>query len=110
MSFQRARHVIAGVVASFLAGGPAMAEDLVFKLQNTADSNVLVVNLSPVGTDDWEENIISGAFLAPNHEVDVHVRDGRDVCEYDIRVIFEDGSTVEDEGVDLCELDTYTVE
>ncbi|MEM1161176.1 MAG: hypothetical protein AAGJ28_09595 [Pseudomonadota bacterium] len=84
------------------------AEDLNFLIVNDSSANLTEFNVSPSNSDDWEGNLMSGGYLAPGFEIDVEIADGLSTCVYDIRGVFEDGSTAEDYGLDLCELGEYT--
>ncbi len=96
------------------AGGPALAqsgggEDLDFVLVNTSGSDVTAFHVSHADTDQWEENLIAGGVMPDGNEVTVTIADGQTICTYDIMVKFADGSSLEDYGVDLCDLGEYTV-
>ncbi|MEE2949852.1 MAG: hypothetical protein VYD57_01170 [Pseudomonadota bacterium] len=93
---------------SFALGGPAFAEDLAFTVVNDTSSTVVEFYVSPVDTDDWEENMVSSA-VAPGDEVTATIADGRSVCDYDIRAVFEDGEEAESRDVNLCDLGTFTL-
>lgn len=101
----------AGLVAAvtLILTAPAMAEDLDFKLINTSSSGVVGVFVSHTGTSQWEENLIDGGVLPSGNQIDVVIADGRDVCDYDIKVSFQDGTSLEDYNLDLCQLGAYTV-
>lgn len=103
----------AGIVLAslLLAGAPAQAEDLDFKLINISSSSVVGVYLSHSGTQDWEANLVpDGSVLPPGNEVDVTIADGRSTCSYDIRIEFQDGTELEEYEIDACELGSYTIE
>lgn len=104
------RLVVFAVSAIGLLAGPALAEDLSFTLTNSTDYDVVGFYVSPAGVDAWEDNLLDGHYLAGGYEVDVLIADGRDVCTYDIRVEFEDGDSMDDYGIDICDLGGYTVE
>ena len=100
----------AAVAAAVLFAPQAQAEDLEFMLINETDVAVVGLNISHAGTDQWEEDLMAGGYLPGGNEVPVIIADGLEVCVYDIRVSFDDGDAVEDYGVDLCELGSYTVD
>ena len=106
------KNTVIGVAALvLLTSSAAQAEDLRFVLRNTTDEAVTGFYVSHTGTDDWEENLVpDDSALYGGYEVNVNITDGRDTCEYDILVEFEDGSEVKDYDMNLCELGTYTVE
>jgi len=106
--FQKGFAVAATVAA--LTAAPAWAEDLSFMLQNSTGVNVTAFYVSHTGTNDWEENLIENGYLASGYEVQVVIADGRSTCEYDILAEFADGDEVDDYGVNLCDLGTYTLE
>jgi hypothetical protein len=53
---------------------------------------------------------MDGRSLAPGGSINVVIADGRDTCEYDVKVTFADGSSTDERDVNLCELGAYTVE
>lgn len=103
------RSAIALSVAAF-AVAPAWAQDLSFMLQNTTGVDITGFYVSHTGTDSWEENLLSGAYLPSGHEIEVVIADGRSVCEYDVLTEFADGDEVDDYDVNLCDLAVYTLE
>ncbi len=86
-----------------------LAEDLYFSLLNDATASITSFQTSPVSQSSWGSNLMAGYELPPNGEVEVAIEDGVGVCEYDILVTFEDGSTVDDRNVNLCDLGSYSV-
>ena len=102
---------IIAIVALLGSAAAVHAEDLQFKLINNTDIAVTGFYVSHSGTREWEDNLIPEDYiLAGGYEVDVIIADGRDTCEYDLSVEFEDGDEVEEYELDLCELGSYTVE
>lgn len=90
----------------------AHAEDLVFTLTNDTSGTMMYFNASPVGVDEWEEDILGSQVLGPGESAEVTIGDGREVCEYDMRFEFDDDSglgTVTD-SQDLCEMGSYTIQ
>jgi hypothetical protein len=89
-------------------GSIANAEDLSFTLVNSSSANLVGFYVSRTGTDDWEENLLQGHYLPPNHEISVHIQDGLTICDYDILGEFGDESEAVDYDLDLCDLGEYT--
>jgi hypothetical protein len=87
----------------------AYAQDLSFVLKNQTSSEVTALQISTVSSESWEENLIAGYVLPAGNQVDVSIADGASVCEYDIKVTFGDGSTIDDRDINLCDLGEYTV-
>ncbi len=98
---------VAALTATVLMATSAFAEDLEFLIVNETSADLVGFNVSPASSDSWEENLLSGGYLAPDYEIGVLIADGLTTCVYDIRGSFSDGETVEDYGLDLCELGEY---
>ncbi|WP_428524398.1 hypothetical protein [Roseibium sp.] len=89
---------------------PAKAEDLEFLLINESNAAITGFFVSPASSNDWQNNLMSGAPLGAGYETDIYIQDGLATCVYDIRADFSDGEQLEDYGLDLCELGSYTFE
>ncbi|MEO3384860.1 hypothetical protein [Mesorhizobium sp. CAU 1741] len=103
-SFKRLSLAIA---VSFVSSAAA-ADDLVFEFHNDSSYNVVELYASPSDVDNWEEDILGLDILASGDMGRVTIADGRRACEYDLRIVFEDGDVIED-TTDLCDTDSYTV-
>lgn len=99
------------LVATALIGvsAPVLAEDLSFTLSNLTGVDLVEFYASPVGVDNWEENILAGQVLTAGASGQVNIADGRDVCDYDLRMVFADGDVLEDSG-NLCDTGSYTIQ
>lgn len=86
----------------------AMAEDMVFKLINKSSFVITELYASPSNVKSWEEDILGTDVLGSGETVNVTIADGRRACEYDLRIVFDDGDAIED-TTDLCETASYTV-
>jgi hypothetical protein len=90
-----------------LAATPALAEDLVFTLANDSSHTIVEMYVSPVGEDEWGENILYAA-VEPGVSGDVTIADGLDVCDYDLRFVSVEGGEAE-QSQNLCELATFSI-
>lgn len=102
---------LAGAAALLLAfPGLAQAEDIVFTLKNGTNSPLNAFYTSPVGTDNWEEDVFGKDALAPGDSFSITIKDGRRACEYDMRFEFQ-GDDLEDmeDTQNLCELSEYEI-
>lgn len=86
----------------------ALAEDLTFMLDNQSSTAVLELYASPSNVRSWEDDILGEDILPSGEAVRVTIADGRSQCEYDLRLVFDDGEALED-TTDLCETGSYTV-
>lgn len=83
---------------------------LTFKLRNASDYELTGLYVSPSLEDKWGDNVLRGADLAAGAAADVSVNGHEKTCLYDIRFVASDGSLLEEVGVDLCTLDSYTLD
>lgn len=95
-------------VASLLAS-PAMADDLGFLFENNSSFAIVELYASPSNVEQWEEDILGRDVLGAGESVRVTIADGRRACEYDLKIVFEDGDEVTD-TTDLCETESYRVD
>ena len=98
--------VIGGMM---IFASPASADDLQFTLTNATSVSATEFYVSPASVDNWEENLLEGKYLPAGNEVKVTIGDGRRTCTYDLKTVFEDGRTAQNDGVDLCQTGKYTV-
>jgi len=64
---------------------------------------------SPVDVNDWKEDILGQDILEAGNFARITIKDGRDVCTYDLKIVFIDGEELDEPGIDLCETGSYTV-
>lgn len=100
--------LIAAAVALAFAVTPALAEDLEITVKNNTSTDLTELYVSHVGTNSWEENILSGT-VDPGEDLAVTIADGRSTCEYDIKAVFSDGGKAEFRNQNLCETTTFSV-
>jgi len=117
MSFNFKSIVAAGIVGLSLAGCVETTGGTV--VRDGLNRNVTIVNRtgrtiyrfygSNVGTSSWQEDILGSSVLANNSSVNVNFDDGTGHCNFDFKIVFPDGSYVEDYNINVCVIGTYTV-
>jgi hypothetical protein len=95
-------------LAVALSATPALAEGLVFTLVNDSSHTIAEMYVSPVGEDEWGENILMVDGVEPGVSGDVTIADGLEVCDYDLRFVTDQGDEATKEQ-NLCEIGTFTV-
>ena len=98
----------AAFTAAF-AAVPAHAEDLVFMLDNKSSTAIHEFYASPVDVKNWEEDILGQDILEAGNFARITIKDGRGVCNYDLKIVFADKEELEEPGINLCETGSYTV-
>lgn len=99
---------IALAALATLFATPTLAEDLVFTLVNDSSHTITEMYVSPVGEEQWGENILTVDEVAPGTQGDVTIADGLDVCDYDLRFVTAEGGDAA-KSQNLCEIATFTV-
>lgn len=106
------KHLLGAVLAASafaFAAAPAQAEDLAFLLRNQSGYDLYEFYASPTDVSSWEEDILGADILPSGESVEIIIADGRTQCDYDLRMVFEDGDVLED-TVNLCDTGSYTIE
>lgn len=97
------------VISLFLATAShaANAENLQFTLINSTKYVITKLQISPLSTDQWEENILGRDVLRQGEEATVTIADGLSTCKYDMLITFNDDTNIEERGYDFCDLQSY---
>src|SRR5215510_8696813 len=102
--------IVAGAILYVLqtaTGPPASALDQ-WELTNNTRMTIVEIYISQVGAERWNIHLLSNGFLAPASSVRVSV-DDRAGCLFDIKTIFDDGTTHVRRGVNICQVERYTI-
>jgi hypothetical protein len=99
---------IALAALATLIATPSLAEDLVFTLVNDSSHSITEMYVSPVGEDNWGENILTVDAVEPGVSGDVTIAEGLEVCDYDLRFVTAEAAEAE-QTQNLCEIATFTV-
>lgn len=107
----RSSSFAAAAVATCVLAGTASAEDLVFWLDNQSSEAVNEFYVSALESNSWEEDILGKDVLPSGETAEITIIGANDTCEWDLRIVYEGGSVVEERQIDLCDMDedTYTV-
>lgn len=87
----------------------AAAENLDFTLVNKTGYSVNEVYVSSAATNDWEEDILGRHQFADGESVDIHFDRGSKGCNWDMKVVYEDGDTAVWQRLNLCEISSVTL-
>jgi hypothetical protein len=101
------RSVLAFGLVAALVAGPALAQDVTFTLVNSSGVDMTELYARAVGAADWEDNILAGGTLPTGNEGAVTIA-GAGVCDFELRMVFADGDTLED-SANLCTNPSYTI-
>lgn len=103
---------LAGCILAILTlPAVSQAEDLIFELKNNTSGTIERFFTSPVGVNNWEEDVFGDDVIEPGESMEITISDGRSVCEYDMRFEFTADSNIEtlEDRQDLCAMGSYTI-
>jgi len=106
-------YVAAALAALSIAAAPAMAqttEAVNFTLNNTTGNTLVTLQISESGNNSWGEDILGVEMLAGGESADVTIDDDLADCEYDVRATFDDGSVLDERGVNMCTINGGSVD
>jgi hypothetical protein len=104
--------VIAGSLLGVLetgAGSPASAFDRRIELTNNTRMAIVEIQIGQVGTGRWERDLLGDDILLPAQSVLVDIDDGKGHCRFDIKTIFDDGTTSVRRDIDVCAVERLAV-
>ncbi len=92
-----------GNSAAPAASARADATNQNFTIRNNTGQTINELYVSAVSTDEWEEDILGRETLANGEAAQIAFERAETQCQWDLRVVFEDGQSLEERGVNLCQ-------
>ena len=90
---------------------PATAEDIYFTLYNESSRSLHYFYTSPSSSTSWGPDLLgSDNTLQAGSNGTVTIGDGSTECLYDFRFVLADGSETTAQQVDICSLNSYTIQ
>lgn len=96
------------IALSLAVAAPAAALDRRVTIINNTGYTIVNFFGSNTGTSSWEEDILGNDVLPSGSSVVVNFNDGTGYCMFDFLAIFDDGEQLIKEGVNICEISTFT--
>ncbi|MBP0493178.1 hypothetical protein [Roseomonas indoligenes] len=93
-------------------GVPAAVQaqtQLDFSLVNRTGAQIDEVHLSPVSSNSWGSDVMGQDALADGGSVDIQFNRGANTCNWDLKVVYNDGDQAEWRGLDLCRISRVTL-
>ena len=97
---------VAAVLVSIAA--PVWALDRRVTIVNNTGYTIVRFFGSNTGSGSWEEDILGEDVLPSGDSVVINFDDASGYCKFDFRAVFEDGDELVREGVNVCEVATFT--
>ena len=100
--------VIAGSLLGVLetvTGSPASA----FELTNNSRMAIVEIQIAQVGTGRWGRDLLGEDILRPAQSILVDIDAGKGYCRFDIKTIFDDGTSSIQRDIDVCAVERFAV-
>ena len=104
--------VIAGSFLGVLeieAGSSAWGFDRHIELINNTPMAIVEIQIAQVGTGRWERDLLGDDILPPAQSVLVDIDDGKGYCRFDIKTVFDDGTSSIRRDIDVCAVERFAV-
>ena len=102
--------LVAGLAALLvLAAAPAVAGDQDFTLANGTGYTIEQVYVAASRSDNWEEDVMGLDVLANGEEVDILFDAAEGECNFDLKVVYDDGEEATWSRLNLCAISTVSI-
>lgn len=91
------------------AGSPALAGKQDFDLVNATGYTIAEVYVAPSSSDEWEEDVMGRDILEDGETVAISFAPKEKTCQYDIKVVWDDGDEAFWKGFNLCTVSEVTL-
>lgn len=100
--FRRLLPMAALALPLLAAGGPAMAQDPSFRLNNRTGQTINEVYVSSSRLSDWGRDLLGANVLQNGQTLTIRIPAGQ--CLNDIKVVYANGQTMERMQINTCQL------
>lgn len=101
--------LLATIMFSALVPDTASAQDRRVRIINAGNITVNSFYASNAQRKSWEEDILGNSVLAPGQSVMININDGSGACMFDFRAVLADGRKIEQYGMNVCQISSWTV-
>ncbi|HEY0114161.1 MAG TPA: hypothetical protein VGB54_00425 [Allosphingosinicella sp.] len=84
------------------AAAPGDATNQNFTIRNRTGHVVTEVYVSAISTNDWEEDVLGRDTLPNGESVEITFERAETQCNWDLKLVFDDGTSLEQRNVNLC--------
>lgn len=106
------KSLMGGVAALMLVAGvaPAMAQTVEFTVVNNSSYDLHYFFTTPSTEENWGEDLLGDSgVLEAGYEATATIGDGSDQCLYDFKFVMDNGAELIEPGIDICQLNSYTI-
>lgn len=106
------KNIVGALVALTLVAGasPAAAQNVEFTIINNSSVDLHYFFAAPSNQTEWGDDLLADVgVLASGHQGTTFIGDGSDQCLYDFLFLGPDGEELVASEVDICTLESYTL-
>ena len=103
------RRLIVAALLAATVSAPAFAGDQDFKLVNKTGYTINEVYVGPVSAKTWGKDVMGTGTLDADASVDITFTAPASVCQWDLKVTYDDKTSAEWSNLNLCNISTVTL-
>ena len=96
-------------VFELATGPPASALDQRVEITNSSRLLIVELHAARPGTDSWEKDVLGEEYLQPGGSVVVTIDDASGFCQFDLKIVFDDGGELIQRNIDVCHARNYFI-
>ena len=100
--------VLLGVLET-ATGFPTLAFDRRIELTNNTRMAIVEIQIAQLGTGRWERDLLGDDILLPAQSLFVDIDDWKGRCRFDIKTVFDDGTSLIRRDIDVCAAERFAV-
>ena len=90
-------------------GPPASALDRHIEFVNDTRMAIVEIYVSPVGVRRWDQDLLGDGILPLASSALISIHDGTGYCRFDVKAVFDDGTTHIRRDVNVCGVERYAI-
>ncbi len=105
-------HLLGGLAALALVAGiaPAAAQTVEFTVINNSSFDLHYFYTTPSNENHWGDDLLGETgILEAGYQATATIGDGSDQCLYDFKFVMDNGAELIEPQIDICQLDSYTI-
>lgn len=106
--FKTTFRLSAAVAVLFTSVVMAEAVDRNVNIHNNTGYTIYRFYSTNAGASKWGNDVMGSSTLADGNYMQLNFDNQYDYCKFDFRIEFEDGTSAEERGVDVCTVGDFT--
>jgi hypothetical protein len=97
------------ILAYGATGPPPRGGERLVRFTNETRQPIIELYVAPVGSDDWQGDLLGWDYLSPGNSVRIDIADRKGICRVDVKIVLDDGFERVSRGVDVCRREGWGV-